>query len=419
MVSRRTLGLSFFAIAGFAMLVALLGGLLNAGTPMGSAIRLTSPLGGLSEGLTASGFLAVGFVLKRSDLGGERIWRIAELYTLGLGIPTAAVLLLLLFDHHGLVGFGRQSATFYVISSGGLVGLLTGSLTELRNETGEAKALNERNEVFLRLFRHDIRNSMNLIQGYAARLADGEGDSRRPMRVVRNHVDHVLRLSEAARQLDRLETGGPREDVDLAAVARERVDALEIEHPDVEFDRALPTHAWVRGDDLLRSVVDNLLRNAIEHNVDDDLTVRVEVSAPSSSDGRVELTVTDDGEGFDEKQLRVHTAFVEDELQHGNGIGLWLVRWIVTSYGGDVRIETRDDSGARVTVELLPAAGPHSSDASGRADARDESPHRARSGDPRTEGRTDSRLRTRGIETRTVRSIVDEPAVLPPHVIPK
>jgi K+-sensing histidine kinase KdpD len=92
---------------------------------------------------------------------------------------------------------------------------------------------------------------------------------------------------------------------------------------------------------------------------DTDAWIRVTVFPVERRGGRnaVQLRVEDDGPGFTEAELAVHatTGTTETALQHSDGIGLWLVRWIVDAYEGEFDIANADDGGAIVTV-TLPAA---------------------------------------------------------------
>jgi signal transduction histidine kinase len=42
----------------------------------------------------------------------------------------------------------------------------------------------------------------------------------------------------------------------------------------------------------------------------------------------------------------------ETPLQHSDGLGLWLVTWVVRSSGGDLTLDDADPRGSRVTLRL-------------------------------------------------------------------
>jgi signal transduction histidine kinase len=134
-----------------------------------------------------------------------------------------------------------------------------------------------------------------------------------------------------------------RELRDLRARGRVRVDVSRV------------AGARVLGDpDQLRRVARNLLDNAELHAAS---TVRVELGQVDS--GTVALAVSDDGPGIaPDQRERVFERFVRlDEARgrHGGaGLGLSIVREIVTAHGGTVDAEEAE-AGARLVVRL-PAA---------------------------------------------------------------
>jgi sensor histidine kinase regulating citrate/malate metabolism len=66
----------------------------------------------------------------------------------------------------------------------------------------------------------------------------------------------------------------------------------------------------------------------------------------------VEMTVVDDGPGIQPIEAKAVRANEETALEHGNGLGLWFVNWIVTRYGGSFRIAS-DESAATGTVATV------------------------------------------------------------------
>jgi len=111
----------------------------------------------------------------------------------------------------------------------------------------------------------------------------------------------------------------------------------------VETD--LPASALVTANDGIRSVVDNLLENAAEHNDADDPRIDVSVTVASET---VRLTVTDNGPGVPDDLKES----VFEPTEDGSGGGLSLVYTLVTGYGGDVRVEDADPRGARFVVDF-------------------------------------------------------------------
>lgn len=89
----------------------------------------------------------------------------------------------------------------------------------------------------------------------------------------------------------------------------------------------------------LQEAVRELVENAAK--VKSDSTVEVELTRPGSD--WIEISVRDDGPGMPEMEADVLETGEETPLNHGQGLGLWMVRMIVTGAGGEVSVETTDD----------------------------------------------------------------------------
>ena len=68
----------------------------------------------------------------------------------------------------------------------------------------------------------------------------------------------------------------------------------------------------------------------------------------------VSIIIADDGEGIPESELVAVTAEKETPLEHGSGIGLWVMKWLTEESGG--RFDVRADSSGTVVRMRLPRA---------------------------------------------------------------
>ena len=102
----------------------------------------------------------------------------------------------------------------------------------------------------------------------------------------------------------------------------------------------------------LRPLLDEV-RGEYLAGADADVPV-VTARAADAGDGRITIEVEDDGPGVPAHELDVLDATEETALEHGSGLGLWIVKWGVASLGGTVEFDVSDaGTTARVT---LPAA---------------------------------------------------------------
>ncbi|PSQ09256.1 hypothetical protein BRC95_01400 [Halobacteriales archaeon QS_5_68_33] len=72
----------------------------------------------------------------------------------------------------------------------------------------------------------------------------------------------------------------------------------------------------------------------------------------------IRLRVADDGPGIpDHERSAVGESTEITQLEHGSGLGLWVVRWVCESCGGRLRFGESDLGGAAVVLSLTGADG--------------------------------------------------------------
>jgi signal transduction histidine kinase len=199
------------------------------------------------------------------------------------------------------------------------------------------------------LIRHDLRNDLTVIRGHADLLSESADEVDGDPEIVTDKTNEALSRIETSKVIADTLVGDPDlEPVDIVPVITELAARVgNAFGATVETD--LPKSAVVTANDGIRSVVDNLLENAIEHNDADD--PRIEIAA-TAADGMVRLTVTDNGPGIPDDMKES----VFEPREDGSSGGLSLVYTLVTGYGGDVRVEDADPHGARFVVEFPRAA---------------------------------------------------------------
>lgn len=218
----------------------------------------------------------------------------------------------------------------------------------------ELEAKTEQLEALNRVVRHDIRNDMAVVLGWAESLedhVDAEGQAALE-RVIRSS-QHVVELTETARAF--VESLTDETAADLKPVAVREILAAEIStaqdtYPDAHFEVAgeLPD-VTVQANEMLSSVFRNLFQNAVRHT--DSTTPTVTVSGTANRD-TVQIRVADTGPGVpDERKAEIFGKGEKGIDSPGSGIGLYLVQTLTTQYGGSVWVED-NDPGAVFVVEL-------------------------------------------------------------------
>lgn len=242
-------------------------------------------------------------------------------------------------------------------AAGVLIGLNRGQAVQNRRLVEEKEDQRGTLLFLLRLLRHDVRHDLVTIGGYAD-LLEGEMESdqhREYLQHIEGRTESMRQLLETADAIIESETGGRDLDsIDLAPLLREQGSLVASKAPDATVETDIDDSLYVEADDLVVELFKNLLDNAITHNPTDGLTVTVD----GTTDGEeVVVTVEDDGEGIPESiRDDVFDPEVRSGSSDGDGLGLYLVRKLVDSYGGSIDVADTGD-GTRFTVRF-PQADP-------------------------------------------------------------
>ena len=200
-----------------------------------------------------------------------------------------------------------------------------------------------------RVLRHNIRNDVTVVSGYAEELAaETSGETAGMAQQILQKSDDIASRSRKAATIERVLTG---EDtlvtLDLETVLQEGVASVRADYPEADISLDLPENCRVTAHEALEVALSNVMENAVVHNEGcPSVTVSADCGAASAT-----ITISDDGPGIPEAELSPLEQGEETQLSHSSGIGLWLVSLIVERSGGDVSFES-SENGTEVCITL-------------------------------------------------------------------
>ena len=209
-------------------------------------------------------------------------------------------------------------------------------------------------ETLNQVVHHDIRNDLQLVQAYAELAEDHvDEEGREYLETVQESAVSAVELTRTARELAELllQSDVETQQVVLARPLEQQISEMQSTHLEavLTVEGSLP-RTQVTGNELLGSVFRNLLQNAILHN--DKEIPKVTITATTEEE-MVEIRIADNGPGVPDGQKERIFGKGEKGLESaGTGIGLYLVRSLVESYGGDVWVEDNEPEGSVFVVQL-------------------------------------------------------------------
>lgn len=213
-----------------------------------------------------------------------------------------------------------------------------------------------------RLLRHNLRNEIGIISGFAAELTEPTTtvSVETCAEKINTAAESLRRVSESITQIEHTITSDEtnRHRQAARAAVDHVVDSLAARYPDATITVTEATPLWIDIGDAFDHALTHALENAIEHADTATPSVHIEIDA-SPNTGRVECRIIDDGPPIPSIEL---TALDDRQkttpVQHGSGCGLFVMKWCLESLGGELRIEPASDRGNSVYVYLPPQSPP-------------------------------------------------------------
>lgn len=258
---------------------------------------------------------------------------------------------------HGVVSFDEASTPERFL----------GTVLEITDRKRRELALTEanaRNEQYLGILAHDLRNPLSTILSAAGLIRRREPLPEGVERLASRIAGAADRMGKLVSDLldvarSRLQGGLPvvLRPVDLAGLCRAAIDELATAHPDRVM--RLRARGRVHGTwdpDRLAQLLSNLLGNALSHSPS-DTPVEVEVRTRR---GVVLISIHNQGSPIPpelraelfEPPWRATPRPPLDEGSSGLGLGLYISREIARAHGGTIAVDSGEAEGTTVRVSL-------------------------------------------------------------------
>ena len=207
---------------------------------------------------------------------------------------------------------------------------------------------------------HEFKTPISAIEGYSTLLQGSDNLDREQREYVEKILLNTSRLSSLMGSIlllsklenQQISTHQTRYRVDEQI--RQSIVALEPawEKKGIEFDVELERTDYLGNEPMMRHVWDNLISNAVKFSPEGGI-IRIRLEKQQQS---ILFTVDDQGSGISEEARKhVFDKFYQADSSHkqeGNGLGLALVKRILSIENGDIQVEDLPDRGCRFTVKL-------------------------------------------------------------------
>jgi signal transduction histidine kinase len=234
---------------------------------------------------------------------------------------------------------------------------------QLERKNQQLLEQNEDLDAFAQTVAHDLKNplakivtSLGIMESYATdletewqQLLKMGSKASRKMDCI---IDELLLLASVRKEL------APVSAVNMAEVVEQALDRLSLVIEEYQPELTLPA-SWPQAQGYapwLEEVWANYLSNGLKYG---GQPPRLQLGATPQPDGQIRFWVRDNGPGLSrEAQASLFSEFtrLEEMRVGGHGLGLSIVRRIITKLGGQIGVESAPDLGSEFYF-TLPAVG--------------------------------------------------------------
>lgn len=238
---------------------------------------------------------------------------------------------------------------------------------EMERINARLKQRNRELQDFAYVASHDLQEPLRKIRAFADLLEEDYAE-----KIDENGQYYLSRMRDAASRMSRLITdllaysrvstkARPFDEVDLNMIAREVISDLELQISEIEASVDIGPLPTIQADPTqMHQLLQNLIGNALKFTRDDVRPIVTVAAALENEDDPDEavcqLTVSDNGIGFDEKYLdRIFTPFQRLHgrgTYAGTGMGLAICRRIAERHQGSLTAQSTPGEGATFIATL-------------------------------------------------------------------
>mgnify|MGYP001584299152 CR=1 FL=1 len=239
-----------------------------------------------------------------------------------------------------------------------------GELAESFNIMAESlQQVDDNRRIFISNVSHELRSPITSIKGFISGILDGVIPRDKEgyyLNIVYEETDRLSRLINDLLDISTLESGKiklNKQEIDISNLIKYTIAKFEgaINNKGLTVDVVLEQeHQYIIGDnDKITQVVTNLIDNAMKYSHENG---EIRINTKSKGD-KVFVSIYNDGETLSKEQLvkiwdRFYKADVSRTNKVSTGLGLPIVRLILTEHGEDIWVENYKDTGVIFTFTL-------------------------------------------------------------------
>ncbi|MFX1390975.1 MAG: PAS domain S-box protein [Promethearchaeota archaeon] len=224
----------------------------------------------------------------------------------------------------------------------------------LRQSEEEYRRAYNQSNFYKDVFTHDINNILQIILSSVelVKLFSSDLEQKKPLEESINHIyDQVIRGKMLVKNIQELsKTSDSTSNLFLIEIVKVLEDSIksiknQFNKKQVEIEIQSDNKNYlVMANDLLRDVFENIISNAIRHNINPLIQISIKISRKYYNESKfIKIEFLDNGQGIPDsmKHSIFNRQYKREKIPSGIGLGLLLVKKILKTYKAEIKVEDR------------------------------------------------------------------------------
>ncbi len=244
-----------------------------------------------------------------------------------------------------------------------------GGIILVLHDMTEIRKLERMRSEFVANVSHELKTPLASVKGFAETLLVSGLEDREIaksfLQIIFDESDRLNRLIGDIMELSKIESGKVPMNfspIELSSFLRKTIEIMitQAYQKNITLELITADNLWIEADEhRLHQIMINLLSNSIKYTPENGkVKVVAEILTEDQQQEQMRITVIDTGIGIPKKDLpRIFERFYRVDKARsrnsgGTGLGLSIVKHLVEQHKGNIRIESREDFGTRIIIEL-------------------------------------------------------------------
>jgi two-component sensor histidine kinase len=209
----------------------------------------------------------------------------------------------------------------------------------------KTEQINLWNDISDRVLRHNVKNEINVVEGYSDILVDVlDKEEQEFARKIRTNAQSIKSTTNKLRDIEDVIHG----DKSIIKCSDKIKECIKKSPDEIEVELNVSSESKVRSNENFDTIISEIISNAVEHNNSENKILEVNID---ETEDYVILDFDDNGVGISDYEYNVIDSETEDEHKHSSGCGLWMIKMFVLRSDAKLDIEDTED-GTKIRIYL-------------------------------------------------------------------